>query len=242
MAASASSNVAAAKPPHLSYADRARRAGASVDTKGTQKARPAGPNGRTRSGDESTSPASSSRNLTPNSSTALTLPGSPPPSSSQTSADEQQSFPPIPKSPSKSSVANIWTVRKEQRARAVGQQTEFASTAVAAEPSSQQASNTVPRPHHNRISLESTLSEEHDPFVVRVPPHVQGRANASSASQTPPSLDDAVNWPEMGKSASSASPSVSGSVIDTDKKEGSSRKGESYSIFFVCGQCLQFIL
>lgn len=234
MAASSSSNVSAAKPPPLSYADRARRAGASQPAQSAPRARLSGPNGRTRSGDESMSPASSSRNLTPSSTAALTLPGSPPLSSSQTSIEEQQAFPPMPKSPSRPPLTNVWTVRREQRERAVAVQHQqgHASASVQTESSPQQSATATSRAPVNGIStpssVDDSMSGDHDPFVVRIPPHghAPSRANASSASRTPPSLDDVDNWPEMGKGAPSSSTSVSGSIAETDKRDTPSKKGE----------------
>ncbi|KAL5521511.1 hypothetical protein ACEPAF_2259 [Sanghuangporus sanghuang] len=234
MAAPSSSNVPASKPLSLSYADRARLASASQPAHSASRARPSGPNVKTRSGDESTSPASSSRNLTPNSTAALTLPGSPPPSSSQTNIEEQQAFPPMPKSPTKPPLANVWAARREQRERAVGvqQQQGHASASVQTENSPPQTSTTTGRAPINGINAPSSLDDltsgDHDTFVVHVTPHrhAQGRANASSASLTPPSLDDADSWPEMGKGAPSSSTSVSGSIAEMDKKDGPSKKAE----------------
>ncbi|KAL5514453.1 hypothetical protein ACEPAG_2541 [Sanghuangporus baumii] len=234
MAAPSSSNVPASKPLSLSYADRARLASASQPAHSASRARPSGPNVKTRSVDESISPASSSRNLTPNSTAALTLPGSPPSSSSQTSIEEQQAFPPMPKSPTKPPLANVWAARREQRERAVGvqQQRGHASASVQTENSPQQTSTATSRAPINGINAPSSLDEltsgDHDPFVIHVPPHrhAQGRANASSASLTPPSLDDADSWPEMGKGAPSSSTSVSGSIAEMDKKDGPLKKAE----------------
>lgn len=71
------------------------------------------------------------------------------------------------------------------------------------------------------------MKNDHDPFVVQVPPHLQASTSTNTSmpsGKTPPSIDDSESWPEMGKVSSSVS--VSGSVTgaassaaEGDKKE-----------------------
>lgn len=116
--------------------------------------------------------------------------------------------------------------------RAAVQQHGHASAPVQAENSSQTSSTATHRLPTNGVNVllqsDELMNAESDPFVVRMPAQGPGRERSavSTAFRTPPSLDDSESWPEMGKGGRSASTSVPASIVDLDKKEGSSKKGE----------------
>jgi hypothetical protein len=256
----ASSTPASAKQPHLSYAERAKRAASSIAAPAA-RARPAATNGNARVSTQSISPASSSTNNTSASSNALTRPPTPPQpqqneSTGTTAPESEFSVPTVPKNSSKPPT-NVWAARKEQMAqRVAATQSPAGVSTLPRPPSLSQASSQsensqvaptmaqLPdksasvnaRPPLNGITTATGLSNpllpavarnkiDDDPFVVRLPPHLQASSstNASSSSgKTPPSIDDVESWPEMGKMSSSVS--VSGSVsgaasIEGDRKE-----------------------
>lgn len=260
-----SSSSAPPKQLPLSYAERAKRAGSSTAAPPT-RARPPTTNGNTRVGTQSTSPASSSRNITPSSSLVLTQPPTlPQPQQSDNAgvvvAEADAPASPASKNPPKPPPTNVWTARKELLAqqRVAATQVPISSHPRPQPPSqiSIQSENPEPaptmtqyteksNPPTNRPPLNGIINTtaqdsspqpsshvpaknkiDDDPFVVRVPAHLQAStsANASSSSgNVPPSLDDSESWPEMGKASSSvsASGSVSGaasSIAEGDKKE-----------------------
>ncbi|KAI5120889.1 hypothetical protein M0805_002989 [Coniferiporia weirii] len=225
MVASSSSTASAGRPQPLSYAERAKRAGASTASQPAAHAHPAMTNGVTRVDDGPTSHASSSMNVTSKSPAAPAHPASPP--SPQLlpapNTDEPQSFPPMPKSPSKPPPPNVWMARKEQMARVAVQQQQTPTVAQSHSGNAEKA-NAAPRAPLNGIMNTSSHDEPassapnkspDDPFVVRIPAH----------SRSPPSLDDTESWPEMGKHGPSASTSTSVSTT-AGSSSGGNKKGE----------------
>ena len=259
-----SSSSAPPKQQTLSYAERAKR-GSAAPPVPASRARPVGTNGNARVGTQSTSPASSSRNIPPSSSNASTQPSTPPqPQQSEIQpvapADGDASVSSVPKNTPKPPPTNVWTARKEQMAQRAAATQPPAPQNPRPQPTSQPpsrsensditpvtpqlaektgaASNRTPlngimntTSHDNSFVPPTHVSAknkiEDDPFVVRMPPHLQASTSASasvSSGKTPPSLDDVESWPEMVKPGSSvsASGSVSGAASTTaegDKKE-----------------------
>ena len=180
---SAPNPAAAAKPPVLSYAERAKRAGAAAPaTSATQqppRARPSVSNGNGRVPGESASPASSNISniaqtsappLQTSSSASETTQSPPAQSGNEENLHQQQKTIPavVPKSPSKPPTTNVWTARKEQMAqRVAAQQSQIQPTV-----------NTGANMPVNQVASSSTLREA----AVSEPqtrPLVNGVANAS---------------------------------------------------------------